>query len=177
MIRALVICVLTLLIGTAQASFAQEIQLFHTEPLEKDLPIPGHPLTLMVRTNRTQTFEWPLRALIVRDGRLMDILLKKGKLTSSEQPLFEIQVASPLRSLSYQFYMYSPEGKIVTSKQFQIKRSCTPSIQLAAPNQEDNLPDNPENLGILAESLERDVKWYRTVEDLVNKIHSALEGQ
>lgn len=142
---------------------AQEIKFLHTPIIETQLPFPGKGISLSVHLANTRNPSLPVRGLIVRDGQLLDVLFKVSTFDKSDRLVYSATIPSPKKSLKYKFFLTKTDGSTIESANFEVKRSCTPSLALTtfenspltASREEGLLPLLKQSRG-----LEKDVEQY-----------------
>jgi hypothetical protein len=142
----------------------------HSPPSAAELPAPGQPIKLTFQLSGTKNFELRVRALVNRDGKFLDVPFPAGSVDLKDSPTFTTTIHAPLQSIGYQFLVYTPDGSVVSSKQYSIQRKCRPNIELT--QVPDPLGDDPYLLSTVAEGLEKEVRSYRTVERLLQDLTS-----
>lgn len=88
------------------------------------IPPPGAKMKITAFLEGSKRFEQPMRVLITRDHKLLDIWLPTGRLDVAERPFYETEVYAPEHRLSYRFVWYGPDGTPVTSREYVVERAC-----------------------------------------------------
>lgn len=101
-------------------------KLTHSGLRPTDFPAPGLALKLIVHSYDTLDLKLKVRAVIVRDGELIDIFLPPARVGNNEKPEYTALIAAPETSLSYQFFRYNKDGSVTKTEQFQVSRDCRP---------------------------------------------------
>ena len=142
---------------------AQDIKFLHTPIIESQLPFPGKGISLSVHLVNTRNPSLPVRGLIVRDGQLLDVLFKVSTFDKSDRIVYSATIPSPKESLQYKFFLTKADGSTIESQNFEMKRTCTPSLTLT------NFENSPQSasreeglMPLLKQSrgLEKDVEQY-----------------
>lgn len=102
----------------------------HKELTSADLPDPEVPMVIRFSLSNTRELERTVRALIVKDGRLIEIPLLKSYLNQRDWPTYEFQLNAPLVELNYQFVAYDGRGGAIVSNRYSVRRACLPALQL-----------------------------------------------
>jgi uncharacterized protein YegP (UPF0339 family) len=140
---------------------------------------PGAGLTLKVNLLGTTSFDYKLRALVVRDGNFFDVVAEPGTLNSNETPEYTIALPAPLFSMSYFFNFYNGNGELIAqSDNYSVARSCLPQLSLPPKNESEE--DNTVrliNLSIKSRVIERHILAFQTASMLLSSIKSVLDKQ
>src|SRR5688572_27740880 len=88
----LVVVMFTLIPSGAEA---QEVSLVHQPYTADQLPFPGAPMTLSVLVNGTRDSQNLVRAILVRDGRLMDVPLQEINQDDQDRLVYSAQIHAP----------------------------------------------------------------------------------
>lgn len=163
-------------ISVAQAQTAEPpaaaIQLAHTPPDPAQLPAPGLPITLTVRINNSKRLDLPIKAMIVRDGRLMVAPLPTPTYNTREEPVYTLQTFAPQAEINYRFVITTPEGNSLSTKSFLLRRSCLPSIEAADFESSEELQGTQRLEALIRHSknLERDITAYQEALKLIAEL-------
>lgn len=137
--------------------------LLHSAPKPSELPAPGYPVDLVVTLKNTKSTEYRLRALIVRDGELMDTSISEARYNSAEEPYYKLTLKAPLGELVYQFILVNQVGNLSVSERYSVRRACIPSVT-AAPEGIDPALRGAQRISALeslSKGLERDIIRYQ----------------
>jgi hypothetical protein len=162
----------------AENATLHSLQLQHTAPDLNQLPGPGEILTLSVRTLGSNDVDLPVRAMITKDGKLMDLPMTI-KVDRNETITYEIKLRAPLAEISYQFYLSTPDMPPVVSERFLLRRSCIPDVRLTD-TFIDRSTKGDERARVMiekADGLRRDLATYAQVFQLLDKIVTLQGGQ
>jgi len=107
------------------------IAILHQPPSVKELPYPGQTLELSAKLTNTRSTEGQMLVALVKDGRNMQILARPGYLNERDQPTYEFEFPSPTTEVDYQLLLQLPDGSVVASPKYAMRRSCIPNVQLA----------------------------------------------
>ena len=158
------------LVLTMTAEAQNQIGIVHIAPSPKVLPSPGEKLSLKLNLRNTKKFDYILRALVVRDGKLFDMAVPQGTLNLQDMPEFNIELLAPREALSYQFFLYDKESVVAQSERFSVKRTCVPAMQVGAAG----TGSEGEQLATHAQALDRQIRVYEVSLDLLQEIEGIL---
>jgi hypothetical protein len=108
----------------------------------EELPAPGAPMILKARVTNSKALDRIVRAMIVRDGRLVEVPMIKSYLNEDDLATFEFQVTAPLAELTYKFVAYDNERPAFASPQYVVRRRCMPALELTDPRISSESPDS-----------------------------------
>lgn len=94
------------------------------------LPEPGNLMTISFSLSNTRQLVRTVRALVARDGRLVEVPATKSYLNDKERPTFEFEIYAPIAELSYRFIAYEDGKPALISPEFSVRRKCLPSLEL-----------------------------------------------
>lgn len=183
LIRTLIlsIALLPLSIDRASAQAATQIDFAHAPVTLSELPSPGKPVVLSVIMKKDVIgVGMKVRALIARDGKLIEIQDVEPDLDSQDRAIFRFEVPSPLAEMSYQFLFNDKLGQGSSSKRYVVQRACVPNVQVTNIQKSGNTVVTKDDVGTLitqAKGLERDIDLYERTIKLLNEIHVAVENR
>lgn len=113
-----------------------------SQPLVADkLPEPGNRMTVSFTLSNTRQLVRTVRALVSRDGRMVEVPVTKSYLNEKERPTYEFEITAPIAELSYRFIAYEDGKPALISQEFAVRRKCLPSLELTDLNiNTDNTP-------------------------------------
>lgn len=142
------------------------------------IPAPGLPLELSVNLYKLRQPGMRLIALIVRDGKILNVPLSDPSLSDLDNLVYKLQVPSPLYELNYQFFLYLPDGGVKASERFRLRRECLPNIDFASIKldaADSDKIDRAKELAKLSDRLEGDLQRYEEALKLLNQTKQLLE--
>lgn len=162
---------------TASLAFASasEITLLH-EPV-KELPVPGRGMVLALHISGSRSPHHKVRALVVRDGKLLDVALLPSTFDKGDRLVYAAQIPAPHDSISYQFVLSEESGEQHRTKQFRVSRACTPQSELEPYDGKPIDPARESGLHPLvnqARGLVRDVEQYELLVKQLEAMKEAL---
>jgi hypothetical protein len=175
--RALV--VLASLCISVNAYAGETFEFIHKPQLGDTLPPPGERFPLSVVVQGTRRIDLAVRALIVRDGKLMETPLV-GTLDEQDRAIYSTEIHVPLAEVSYQFILYPPNnGTPLLSKRFVLRRRCIPNITLTdlTPTAATAEEDPAQTALQRARDLERDLNQLDAVVQILGDIQAVLQEQ
>lgn len=163
----------------ADAAPGKPVAVKHIAPRPQDLPAPGGRVKLSLQLANTREITQTVSALIVLDGRVMNITAGEGYLNEYDNPTFEVVTASPAAELAYQFAVKSADGSVVTSKRFVVTRRCLPKLDLTDASLGKEIQGNEQLRALLEKTkgLERDLAYYETALRSVNDLKELLDDE
>lgn len=156
-------------------AFANEIKLLH-EPA-KELPGPGRGMMLALHISGSRSPHHSVRALVVRDGKLLDVALLPSTFDKGDRLVYAAQIPAPYNSLSYQFVLSEDSGQQHRTKQYNVSRSCTPQSDLEPYDGKPIDPARESGLHPLvnqARGLVKDVEQYELLVKQLEAMKEAL---
>lgn len=180
--RTIFLCVAVLcasLIAFAGRVFA-EFQFQHTPPSAQELPFPGKELSLNVfLPKEVLSVGLKVRALITKDGRLMEVQDNEPTIDTSDKAVYKIAIPSPSASVSYQFIFTDKGGASFGSPRYSVVRKCTPDTELTTvrkpPAGGQVTADDAQRLVLDAAGLARDIDSFEHVVSLLSDIHQLVD--
>ena len=169
---------LTLAFPGLVAAQSNESPIRHQPWQASKIPAPGLPLTLSVNLAKLRQPGMRLTALVVRDGKIMNVPLSDPSLSDLDNLVYKLQIPSPLYELNYQFFLYLPDGGVKASERFRLRRECLPSIDYASIKLDSSDPqkiDRAKELAKLSDRLEGDLQRYEEALKLLNQTKQLLE--
>jgi hypothetical protein len=165
------------LLAVATCAFAADakppVTIVHRAIAGSDLPDPGVPMIIKFQLSNTKELERTVRALVVKDGRLIEVPLLKSYLNEKDHPTYEFQLDAPLAELDYQFVAYDGQGGAIQSDRYAIKRDCLPNVTITDLSIDPNTtPD--EQLKLL---FDRSVKLSDEIEQYEHAVKNLTELQ
>lgn len=157
---------------------AASVSIVHIPPKAESLPLPAKMLTLEVKLSGTNRTNRKLRALVVRDGRLIDVALGNAQRNERDEPIYKLAIYSPLAELSYQFILYNPDGSVTGSERYVLRRTCLPNIELT----DTTVPTDAKNRDLIetlvrqSKGLDRDLESYEKVYALLEELKGLIKG-
>ena len=147
--------------------------LLHQPQEVRELPAPGRPVKLRTMVTNTKSIVLPVSALVVRDGRLVQLPLK-GQLDDLERAIYSVDVPAPVGELAYQFVLTQPDLPAVVSMRYSTHRECLPGTNLADAYTplDYTTVEGRRDLILRARGLERDLNHYDTVISLLTELKS-----
>jgi hypothetical protein len=138
-LRSLIILLLTgnvLLHGAYAESHSNEklIVSSHVPMIDTDIPPVGHAMDIAVSLRNTINVQTKVRLVGSKDGRYIDLAFPMGKISKSGHPEYVLHMPAPLVAMSYQIIVHQPDGRVTTSKQFSIQRTCIEDFQIEIPS-------------------------------------------
>ena len=112
------------------AAQADTFKILHKPVASAELPDPESPMIIKFSVNSSRELERTVRALITKDGRLIEVPLLKSYLNEKDYPTYEFQFNAPIAELNYQFVAYDGQGGAVHSEHYAVRRSCLPALQI-----------------------------------------------
>ena len=157
---------------------ANESPIRHQQWQASKIPAPGLPLSLSVNIAKLRQPGMRLSALIVRDGKIMNMPLSDPSLSDLDNLVYKLEVPSPLYELNYQFFLYLPDGGVKSSERFRLRRECVPNIDFSSikldPSDTQKI-DRAKELAKLSDRLEGDLQRYEAALKLLNQTKQMLE--
>jgi len=157
---------------------ANDSPIRHQQWQASKIPAPGLPLELSVNIAKLRQPGMRVSALIVRDGKIMNVPLSDPSLSDLDNLVYKLEVPSPLYELSYQFFLYLPDGGVKASERFRLRRECLPNIDIASIKLESDDAqkiDRVKALVGLSDRLEGDLQRYEEALKLLNHTKQMLE--
>jgi hypothetical protein len=156
----------------AETRSFDEISLVHNPP--KELPAVGDSIEMTLQLKNTQTFDYQLLGTFVIDGKISEMLNPFATLDNYERPTYNFKIISPVKSLSYSFKLYGPNGQRIESEIYTIARECIANLN------PDVSIDNIDKIGIeelsdKADNLERQREAYSESIKLLIEIDELLQ--
>lgn len=167
-----------LLFAVAASAQSGENPIRHQPWQAAKIPAPGLPLELSVNIAKLRQPGMRLSALIVRDGKIMNVPLSDPSLSDLDNLVYKLEVPSPLYELNYQFFLYLPDGGVKASERFRLRRECLPNIDFSSIKLDANEPekiDRAKELAKLSDRLEGDLQRYEEALKLLNESKILLE--
>ena len=142
------------------------------------LPYPGHPIKLTVTVIGTKNSQLTMRALLVRDGRLIEQPIDDGILDEEDRLVYTLDTFAPLAELSYQFVFGGPQGTVGISPRVVARRACIPDIRTIDTEIDPNIDLTSKLKELLRQSqgLETEVKNYETTVKLIEELQKLTEN-
>lgn len=107
-----------------------DVVIQHTPALPKDLPAPGGTVSISVSLAGTKDLNQPLKAYIVRDGQVTELVDREATFDQNDQPSYQFSFTAPLAELTYQFVLFQKGGTPKASDRFSIRRPCLPAVSV-----------------------------------------------
>jgi hypothetical protein len=154
----------------------------HEPPSSEKLPPPGTKMRLTAYVEGSKNFEQPVRVLLERDKKMVDIWLPSGKLDMNEKTFYEFTLHAPSHRMKYRFLLYTPEGETISSPEYSVERSCRfPLSQVdsdeAIFNQTaQNEVTEIERLFHVSESLNREILTYQEATRLLGELRKKIDS-
>ena len=159
---------------TTAFAASDEIKLLH-EPL-KELPAPGRGMILSLHIAGSRSPHHQVRALVVRDGKLLDVVLHPSTFDKGDRLVYSAQIPAPRETMSYQFVLSQQDIEPIRTKRFEVARSCKPQSSLEPYDGKPIDPARESGLRPLvnqARGFVRDVEQY---ELLIKQLESMKEA-
>ena len=160
----------------AQAASSPMV-LLHAALTPDQLPAPGKEFKVVFSVQGSRDLSMHVKALAVRDGRLMELQPVKSYLSENDNAAYEFSFYAPLAEISYQFIVYLGDESVF-SKRFSIRRSCVPEVDLAPVQNDPEMQITPEEKMLLelkqAKSLEKDLNNYEQALGLLREVKAEL---
>jgi len=157
-----------------------EIAIVHTPPAFAEPVSPGKEITLTVRLRNTKKFDLQMRAMVVWDGRLMELPLSRAYPNEYDVPVYEFKLPEPLLEMSYRFLLYKGVGLPEVSQRYMIRRNCLPQVDLVdlSPEAEADTDSRKqfEELINKARGLEQDLANYERALETLRAIRTFVPG-
>ena len=102
--------------------------------MDTDIPPVGHAMDIAVSLRNTINIQTKVRLVGSKDGRYIDLAFPMGKINKSGHPEYVLHMPAPLVAMSYQIIVHQPDGRVTTSKQFSIQRTCIKDFQIEIPS-------------------------------------------
>lgn len=173
-----IVATLILLLALHSFALAQTptiIKIIHTPPTVDQLPALGDELKLTFSLEGTRSFDQQVRAVVVRDGKLFEIVPTESTVDANDKPRFTFSINAPYQTLSYQFVVMPTTGNSISSERFNITRDCLPRNELTQVNSELFASDDYVILSKLSNGLEKDIHTYEVLSGVIEDIVSLLE--
>jgi hypothetical protein len=124
----------------------------------------------------TVDIETKIRVVGSKDGRFFDIAFPRGALDNSDNPVFSVEMPSPVAMMSYQFVIHQRDGSLTSSRRFLVKRRCLQTFAVNVPDDNRTTAFRREVASLIAQAhmLERDNKSLETSLKLLEEIKSSL---
>lgn len=154
----------------------------HTVPDSATLPPPGLKVKLTALLLNSNKFERPMRLVLSRDDRTLDLWLPAGKLDDRERPIYEFNLHAPEHRFRYRFIWYSPEGVAISSPQFTLERSCRFPLKQVAPVEASlkgdatNEAEETSRLFHVSEALNREIIAYQEATKLLGELRGKINA-
>jgi len=161
--------------GTPPAN-SRGLAFLHTPPRPQDLPYPGQTMTITAALTNTKETKLQVRVAMVRDGRFVEIPAREAYLDKFDRPIYEIPTIAPVGEMIYQLLLVQPDGAVVSSPRFAVRRACTPQVDLS----EGNVPADVQGverlrkLVIESKGLENDLNGYNQVLKLLGELKGVV---
>lgn len=158
------------------------ISLSHTPANPTTLPPPGSKIKLTTFLNGSHRFEQPMRIIVNRDHKLLDIWLPTGRLNMHERPYYEAEIHAPEHHLSYRFLWYSPDGNAITSPEYTVERTCrypltqVPSDEAMYGSAGKGEAEETERLFHISEALSREITAYQEATRLLGELRNKFNA-
>ncbi|RMG45273.1 MAG: hypothetical protein D6719_00445 [Candidatus Dadabacteria bacterium] len=164
------------LLFVAPVKAQQQIQILHRPIGAENLPHPGNPISLLATLTGTGSVNLDVRALVVSDGRFVEVPFKKSFLDEYDRPVYQFDFVAPLTDMSYRFILKTSGDKIISSPRYEIRRKCVPKISLASFAAPKN-PTEEERIKKLvreATFLEKDIRNYEAAVKLIEELQTII---
>ena len=159
-------------IETCRADSAAQV-IYHHTPTGTEIPNPGAVMTLKFEVTDSRDLERPVRLMLVRDGRMIEIPLSQSYLDERDHPTFEFQVNAPIADIYYQLYVYDKKGgNPIVSSPYGFRRPCLPQIDLVDAKLDpklapiDQVRNSYAQSQVLGQEVEEYQKALHTLQDL-----------
>ena len=149
----------------------------HFTPLAGNaLPLPGRKLTLTAQLANTREI-LPVRALVVKDGRVMKVLPAKAFLNTSDFPEYVFELQAPNSELSYQFVLTRENSAPLFSRRHRVTRECLPPKAMTVEEAEAKLQREDLLLAYAkrADEVDREAGLYVAAQELLNEVTEILK--
>jgi hypothetical protein len=156
--------------GAQAQTESSAIKITHTTPTAGELPYPGEELKLSAFLENTRSFDLHMRAVVVRDGVVMEIIPRESTLDSNDKPRYTFVINAPEHELSYQFVLLLPSQKTVSSNRFVLTRPCRIMPKLTDLENPALDKEDAATLALLSTGLERDIGAYDTTAKILDSI-------
>lgn len=159
----------------ALAQKGPELKVLHKPLKSGELPAPGEKFELRAMLQGLRNINLKMRALVVSDGRLMDLSLT-GTLDEQDRVIYTTQLPAPLAEINYQFFLYRDDETVLPTQRFSIQRSCLPDVSLlnAATPEPNAAGEVIKDLVRRAKGLERDVRSYARLAETLAALKAVL---
>lgn len=153
------------------ADSAPAIKVLSAAIKPEQLPDPGVPMIIKARVINSKALDRTVRAMIVRDGRLVEVPMIKSYLNENDLATFEFPVTAPLAELTYKFIAYDNERPAFVSPEYIVRRPCLPALEPTDPrvtseNPDEQIMESFAKTSALGVEIERYEHARRHLEDL-----------
>lgn len=154
----------------------RKIGFLHEPPKEDALPYPGQSMTISAGLSNTRETRHPLKAVISRDGRFMEVPAKEAYLDKFDRPIYEISFPAPVAEVSYQLFVVAGEEDVLASPRYIVRRSCIPQVSLATGEVPSSVQGTERLQKLIEESraLENDLKGYEESLELIEELKKVI---
>ncbi len=153
-------------------SAQSRIGFLHTPPKPESLPYPGQPMTISAGLTHTRETKFPMRIVLSRDGRFMELPSKEAYLDKYDRPIYEVSLPAPIAEVTYQMFVVAGEDQVMASPRYTVRRNCIPQIALATGEVPAQVQGTERLQKLIQESraLENDLKGYEFSLELLEEL-------
>ena len=165
---------LSLVLTTGVFAADGSISFTHQPPTLAELPPPGRALTLFAYLKNSADASVPVQAIMVKDGRMMMINPTKAYRNEYDQATFEFRIYAPVAELSYQFVLSNKDGKLLTSNNYKIRRTCLPEVSVKVEEPDGSARVQIKAMLEQAKGLEVELKTWEHAAKALAELKAAL---
>ncbi len=162
----------------AAVALEQKIDVLHKAPDGKSLPTTANWMLLSVELTNTVSTDLKVRLVGSRDGRFMDVVFPSGALNAADRPTYQVEIPAPAATMSYQFIVHQPDGRLVSSRRFIIERPCIQNfkVEVTGSDSDSSFRKDVSQLVAKAKILERDRANYEAALKILEELKSNIPG-
>lgn len=136
LLAALVMSFICLIPAAAQAqkinpdrAKSGRFKILHNPPRPDALPMPGEAMVLTVHLENIAETHHIIQAALYRDGKAIMSASPDAYLDEKDQASYDLRILAPQAELAYQFFFESPDGAVIESKRYFLRRKCRHDLQ------------------------------------------------
>lgn len=158
-------------------AYAGGVSLVHRPPQGEEMAAPGVPMTLNVQLDGSRNSQLKMRLVLVRDGRLMDVMVNDLAFDEDDHLVYSTQINAPLVEMSYQFILFGKNEVVAVSPHYTVSRGCMPDISNIDTKLSPDLDLNQQLQTMVkqAAGLEAEVQNYESVLKLLDELKSITD--
>ncbi|NLF24868.1 MAG: hypothetical protein GX589_04325 [Deltaproteobacteria bacterium] len=160
-----------------QSSAEIPVEIYHETPEPSEIPPPGEPLSINVQLLGSRDITMKMIAFLAIDGQLTQAPLENRYLNAYDRPEFSLKIHAPQTEMSYQFVLYKPDGKALSSVRYQLRRPCRLNTALSSAEEVAKLQgeERLNSLVVLARNLKLHSSAYAQAITLLQELKEMIK--